>query len=131
MIVVDASAFADVILARPAAARLLERIDRDDQQLHVPVTFDVEVLQTVRKYWLSGEADERVGLMAIGLLRAARIERHELSSLLPRIWHLRQNNTAYDAAYVALAESLDIPLITRDARLARSSGHTARIEYIA
>lgn len=131
MIVIDASAFSDVVLARPAAARIRERVERDDQHIHVPVTFDVEVLQTVRKYWLNGEADDQIGLIAIGLLRAASIQRHDLSPFLARIWELRRNNTAYDAGYVALAESLDIPLITRDARLARSSGHVARIEYIA
>jgi predicted nucleic acid-binding protein len=47
------------------------------------------------------------------------------------MWSLRHNVTTYDAAYIALAEALDIPLLTRDARLSRSSGHTARIEYIA
>jgi predicted nucleic acid-binding protein len=46
------------------------------------------------------------------------------------MWSLRHNITAYDAAYVALAESLDVPLLTRDRRLAKSSGHAARIEYI-
>ena len=46
------------------------------------------------------------------------------------MWALRKNITAYDAGYVALAESLDLPLITRDRRLSRSSGHAARIEYI-
>ncbi|HVE70624.1 MAG TPA: type II toxin-antitoxin system VapC family toxin [Thermoanaerobaculia bacterium] len=59
------------------------------------------------------------------------ITRHPIEVLVPRMWFLRQNITAYDASYVALAESLNLPLITRDARLARSTGHAARIEYIA
>lgn len=48
--------------------------------------------------------------------------------MLPRIWELRNNLTAYDAAYVALAEALEAPLLTRDRRLAAAAGHRARIE---
>jgi predicted nucleic acid-binding protein len=47
---------------------------------------------------------------------------------LPRVWELRANLTAYDAAYVALAEALGAPLLTRDRRLARAAGHGARVE---
>jgi predicted nucleic acid-binding protein len=64
------------------------------------------------------------------ILRAFPIERHPHEPLLERVLALRQNISAYDAMYVALAELLNAPLITRDARLARSSGHTARIEFI-
>ena len=56
--------------------------------------------------------------------------RYSHRALIVRVWQLRQNLTAYDAAYVALAEALAVPLLTRDAPLARSSGHSARIEYI-
>ena len=52
------------------------------------------------------------------------------SALLPRIWELRHNITAHDAAYIALAEVLDVPLLTRDRKLANSTGHHARIEVI-
>lgn len=61
---------------------------------------------------------------------ASPILRHPVEPLVHRMWSLRANVTAYDASYVALAESLGLPLITRDRRLARSSGHAAAIEYI-
>lgn len=59
------------------------------------------------------------------------IVRYPHDMLLPRIWELRRNLTAYDGAYVALAEALTAPLLTLDARLGRSSGHRARIELVA
>ena len=61
---------------------------------------------------------------------ALNIKRAEHKDLLERVWTLRDSITAYDAAYVVLAEILDAPLITCDARLARSHGHKARIEVI-
>ena len=58
------------------------------------------------------------------------LQRHAHDWLLPRVWELRHNFTAYDAVYVALAEALDAPLVTRDARLAAAPGHSARIEMM-
>lgn len=57
-----------------------------------------------------------------------RLTRYSHTPLVARIWELRNNLTAYDAAYVALAEALDAPLVTTDAKLARASGHRARVE---
>jgi predicted nucleic acid-binding protein len=62
------------------------------------------------------------------LLRTRRSYPHDL--LLPRVWALRHNLTAYDAVYVALAEALDAPLLTRDQRMAAASGHHSRIELV-
>lgn len=61
---------------------------------------------------------------------ATPLMRHPVEPLVHRMWSLRANVTAYDASYVALAESLSLPLVTRDRRLSRSSGHAAAIEYI-
>jgi predicted nucleic acid-binding protein len=58
------------------------------------------------------------------------LQRYPHYWLLPRVWELRHNLTAYDAVYVALAEALDAPLVTRDARLAAAPGHQARIEVM-
>jgi len=58
------------------------------------------------------------------------LQRHPHDWLLPRVWELRHNLTAYDAVYVALAEALGAPLVTRDARLAAAPGHSARIEMM-
>ena len=74
---------------------------------------------------------EEAASAAVKLYRRVTIHRHAVQPFIDRIWALRKNITAYDAGYVALAVSLEVPLLTRDARLSRSAGHTARIEYIA
>jgi predicted nucleic acid-binding protein len=77
-----------------------------------------------------GLAPER-GEVALQDLLALDVHRYSHEPLLARIWELRANLTAYDAAYIALAEVLDAPLLTLDARLARASGHLARVTVIA
>ena len=77
---------------------------------------------------LHGDIDERHGRDSLDDLAAMSIERHGHQPLLERIWRLRHNLTAYDAAYLALAESLDAPLLTRDSALASAAGHHARVE---
>jgi predicted nucleic acid-binding protein len=128
MIVVDASALVDAIMGWRSEA-IRERLG--DAFIHVPVTIDAELLHALRKHALSGMVGIEHSNAALSLLGGTALIRHAVQQFAPRIWSLRHNVTTYDAAYVALAESLDIPLITRDARLSRSSGHTARIEYIA
>lgn len=70
--------------------------------------------------------DERASL-ALDMLEDLSLVRHDHTKLLKRIWALRSSLSAYDAAYVALAEALDMPLLTCDARLSRSHGHGAKI----
>lgn len=127
-IVVDASALVDVFLRRPSAAAILECIGHE--AAHAPVTIDAEVVHALRRNWLAGLIRDNVAADAIASLQIAPITRHSVSRLTERMWSLRNNVTAYDAAYVALAEALKVPLITRDQRLANSSGHTAHIQYI-
>jgi predicted nucleic acid-binding protein len=98
---------------------------------HAPVTLDAEVLHGLRRQWLIGRVGDAEVVGAFELLRTRAITRHPVLPLLDRMWAVRRNITAYDAGYVALAESLDLPLLTRDGRLARSSGHAARVEFIA
>ncbi len=88
------------------------------------------LLEVVRRYAASGEIDSARGRMALTDLADLPLRRYPHDFLLPRIWDLRNNLTAYDAAYVALAEVLDIPLLTRDRRLAAAAGHRAQIELI-
>lgn len=130
MIVVDASIAAEILLGRSGDAAALERLFGTAEDMHAPQLFDAEVAHVIRGAWLDHDISDEAGEMAISFLRAFPIKRHSHELLLERVWALRQNVTAYDATYVALAELLDAPLITRDARLARSSGHTARIELI-
>ena len=59
-----------------------------------------------------------------------RIERYSATEMLPRIWARRHNISAYDAAYVVIAELIGIPFYTRDSKLAAATGHSAKIILI-
>ena len=128
MIVVDASAVIEVLLNTPAGVRVADRLFADGETLHAPHLLDLEVAQVLRRYALSAELDAARGAQALEDLAALPVNRYPHDVLLPRIWELRHTVTAYDAAYVALAEALAAPLVTRDAGLAASRGHAARIE---
>lgn len=130
MIIVDASCLVDVLLAQPAATLLMERLLGGEDQLGAPHLIDVEVTQAVRRRWLIGELTADHAEDVFELFDLFPIVRYPHAPLLPRVWELRENLTAYDATYVALAELFEAPLVTRDARLARSRGHFAQIELI-
>jgi len=82
----------------------------------------------LRRYSLMGQLDAGRGEAALEDLADFPIVRYPQLRFLPRIWELKHNVTAYDAAYLALAEVLDAPLVTRDAKLAATVGHRARVE---
>ncbi len=130
MIVVDASAILEFLLRTHAAASVEERLFGTRQLLNAPHLLDIEVAQVVRRYAASGDIDEERGRFALDDLNDLPLRRYPHGLLLPRVWELRRNLTAYDAAYVALAELLDAPLVTRDARLAAAPGHKAKIELV-
>ena len=130
MIVVDASAMIEVLLRTPAAAAVDARLFEPGETLHAPHLLDVEVAQVFRRYVANGDIDADRGREALDDLADLRLRRYPHDVLLPRIWELRHNLTAYDAAYVALAEALDAPLLTRDRRLAAAAGVRARVELI-
>jgi predicted nucleic acid-binding protein len=128
MIVIDASAFVDLVGGpRSTDEWLTDRVDRA-RTIHVPAVFDLEVLHSFRGLEAAGKlsgGDLAAALADYVDLRATRYGHEPLRS---RVWELRHNLTAYDAAYVALAEALEAPLVTTDVRLAGSSGHEATIE---
>ncbi|HEY0141017.1 MAG TPA: type II toxin-antitoxin system VapC family toxin [Thermoanaerobaculia bacterium] len=128
-IIADASVLIDILIDAPTAGVLRARLS--SEVVHAPVTVDAEVLHGLRRHVLAELIDAEVARFAVLAVQAAPVTRHPVQPLVVRMWELRHNITAYDAAYVALAERLNVPLITRDGRLARSSGHSARIEYIA
>lgn len=130
MIVIDASAVLEALLRTPAAKAVEDRLFAHRQTLHAPHLLDVEVAQVVRRYAANGDIDSERGLMALTDLADLPLRRYPHDFLLPRIWDLRNNLTAYDATYVALAEALDAPLLTRDRRLAAAAGHRAQIELV-
>lgn len=130
MIVVDASVMLELLLNRPAAERIAERLLTPQESLHAPHLLDLEVAQVLRRYVLGGEVKVARAAEALGDLSDLPLSRYPHDLLLPRIWELRHNLTAYDAAYVALAEALEAVLLTADERLAKVKGHGLKVEMI-
>ncbi len=130
MIVVDASALIDLLLESEARNRLEQRLLSGEESLHAPHVVDLEVAHTLRRLVLTRVLHSERAEVALADMANLRLDRYPHMELVPRVWELRNTVTAYDGAYVALAEALEATLVTRDARLARSSGHRARIELL-
>jgi len=128
LIVVDASALLEVLLGTCAGARIQGRLFRDGETLHAPHLIDLEVAQVLRRYGAAGELDPGRGAEALEDLAEMPLNRYHHDLFLSRIWELRQSVTAYDAAYIAIVEAPDAPLVTRDVRLTRATGRVATIE---
>ena len=128
MIVLDASAAVDWLLQTSAGQSIEKRIYSRNETLHAPHLLDLEVTQVLRRLALQGVVPVRRADEAVHDLLDLRIIRYPHFVLLPRIWQLRHNLSAYDAAYIVLAEKLGAALVTRDVRLAAASGHAAAIE---
>ncbi|MGA3193449.1 MAG: type II toxin-antitoxin system VapC family toxin [Terriglobales bacterium] len=128
MIVLDASAEVDWLLQTSEGKSIERRIFSADETLHAPQLLDLEVTEVFRRLALQGVISVHRAAEAVRDLLDLRITRYPHLVLLARIWQLRHNFSAYDAAYIVLAEKLGATLVTRDARLASASGHTARVE---
>jgi predicted nucleic acid-binding protein len=128
MIVLDASAAVDWLLQTPAGQHIEKRIYSRNETLHAPHLLDIEVTQVLRRLALQGVVSVHRADEAIHDLLDLRITRYPHLVLLLRVWQLRHNFSAYDAAYIVLAEKLGAALVTRDARLASASGHAAPVE---
>ena len=116
MIVADASAIMAWLL------RLRSVLPPADEHVHVPHLIDAEVANAVLGHVRRGELDEHGGWEILDTFRWLGITRHGTFSMLDRVWELRHNLPAYDAAYVALAEALQCPLVTGDAGIIRAPG---------
>jgi predicted nucleic acid-binding protein len=126
VIVADASAILEVLLHTPVGQEIARHIFAPDETIHAPYLIDIEILHAMRRLNRLGE---------ISVVRAREIledysdlslQRYPHALFLSRIWELRHNWTAYDAAYIALAEELDAPLFTCDRALA-TAGHKAQV----
>jgi predicted nucleic acid-binding protein len=128
VIVVDASALvAGLVVSGETGTALRARL-RDDQA-HAPHLVDIEVMSALRRLVLTGDLPRERAERAVDRLRRWPVRRHPHRALLGRIHELRDTVTAYDAAYVALAEIIGATLVTCDGRLARSHGHRAAVEH--
>ena len=125
MIVVDASVLVESLAGDGGP---VGRLDGED--LHAPHLLDAEVAHVLRKRHRLGLVDTGVAAGALTDLAELAITRHPHVLLLERVWELRDNLTAYDALYVALAERLGAPLVTADARIAGCPGLRASVETV-
>jgi predicted nucleic acid-binding protein len=129
VIVVDASVLAtaladDDVDGDAARARLR------GEALTAPELIDIEIASVMRRLARGGSIDVRRARLALSDLEDLPMERAPHRPLLARVWELRDNLTAYDAAYVALAEALDVTLLTADERVAAAPGPRCHVEVL-
>jgi predicted nucleic acid-binding protein len=125
MVVIDASVLVDALLvAGPARERLA------NDNLQAPELIDAELLSVLLRLVLADKLQEGHALQALATAERLGLRRHPSRCLWPRAWELRTNLSAYDALYVALAERLNAPLLTADARLARAPGLRCSVELL-
>jgi predicted nucleic acid-binding protein len=130
LIVIDASAAIELILRTELGERVALRALDSQERLYAPHLLDVEVAQVLRRFTQLKEITVSRALEALDDYAGLLVERAAHGELLGRMWQLRDSMTAYDGAYIALAEGLDAPLLTCDRKLARSHGHHAMIELL-
>ncbi|MHB8621537.1 MAG: type II toxin-antitoxin system VapC family toxin [Chloroflexota bacterium] len=129
--VLDASAVVALLIDdEPHASRVAAYLVREDGWAQAPHLLELEVAQVLRRYVRHGEMSLSQAAASFEGLGDLRLVRYAHTELLPRIWDLRENLTAYDATYIALAEALDAVLLTTDERLGRAPGYHARVEVV-
>jgi predicted nucleic acid-binding protein len=130
VIVLDASAVLELLLVTDKGGHVAERIAAPEESLHAPHLIDLEVAQVLRRYVARHQLDEARARQALDDLHDLDLNRYPHDVLLDRIWELRHNASAYDAAYLALAEALGAPLLTSDARLGEVPHTRVHIEVL-
>lgn len=130
MIVLDASAAIEWLFQSPAGIKIDQRIFSPSESLHVPHLLDVEVAQVLRRYVREKMITTQRGQEALEDLGDMPLSRYPHDFLIPRVWELRATLTAYDAAYVALAELLGASLLTCDDKISSAPGHYADVEVV-
>jgi len=133
MIVLDASAAIEWLLRTPKASAIEARLfakSAEPSRWHAPHLLDVEVAQVFRRQVAKGVMSDVRGHEALQDFLDLPLARYPHDFLLPRVWELRNNLTAYDAVYVALAEALGASLVTCDANIAAAPGHRAQVDVV-
>jgi len=115
VIVIESSAMVDALVDEPVNPELLALLA--DEELHAPALLDFEVASALRGHALGGKLDQARLDEAVEDFSAFRIERHHMTDLLGHVLDLRENFTVYDATYVILAQALEAPLVTADAKM--------------
>ena len=128
--VLDASGAIELLLYTTPGKRLAAVLENEAVIVHAPHLIDVEIAHVLRRYVMNGTLDRQAGSRALRRWRELDVERYPHEPLLDRIWQLRNNVSAYDAFYVALAETLSDVLVTGDRRLARVPGLGIAIEAV-
>lgn len=131
MAVVDASVLVEFLTDGPGAAAARERADVHVGDLHAPHLLDAEVGHVLRRLAMRGDLPQRDARAALEDLAAFPLVRIDHTVLLDRAWTLRKNLSFYDGLYVALAELLDVPLLTFDARIAAAPGIRADVDVLS
>jgi predicted nucleic acid-binding protein len=127
MAVMDASIVVEILLRTSVGLNAYDRAATESAGMHAPHLLDIEVAHALRRLAQAHQVSQQDAGLAMDALPQLQLERHAHLLLLPRIWELRDSLSAYDASYVALAEILDTPLLTCDAKLSRAHGHNAEI----
>ncbi len=130
MIVIDASAAVEWLLRRPAGETVEARLTKSRGMVYAPHIIDLEIAHVLRRYVMSGALTIARAQEALKDFGTLPLRRFGHTFLMERVWMLRNNLTAYDAAYVALAEMLKAPLVTCDSGISSAPGHTATVELI-
>jgi predicted nucleic acid-binding protein len=130
VIVLDASAAVEWLLQTSSGVEIAHRVLSSGESLHAPHLLDIEVAQVLRRAVNTRVVSTVRAREALVDLSQLRLQRYLHFPFLGRVWELRGNLTAYDAVYIALAETLGATLLTRDKKIALSPGHQARVEVI-
>ena len=120
----------EALMRSPVGLKIARRISAPLQTIHAPHLLDLEIAQGLRRCVLSGQISRSRAEEALQDFARLRVRRYPHAPLLARVWELHGNVTAYDAVYIALAESLETTLITCDRRLAGAPGNQARIQLV-
>jgi predicted nucleic acid-binding protein len=129
LIVIDASAVIEMLLGLGKGLKVEQRVLGSGESLHAPHLLDLEVAQVIRRHLKANALTMVRAQLAFDDFQALKYKRYPHDILLKRIWRLRDNFTAYDAAYLALAEEIGASLVTCDSKMA-TSGHNARVELL-
>jgi len=130
LIVVDASLLVDALVGGSSGDAAQAALGDGDEEVAVPAVLPAEALSGVRSLMLRKVISRPLAMQAVSGIASLRIPLYPFEPFVERVWELRDNVTVYDAWYVALAEALDVPLLTADRRLAETPGARCEVRLV-